>query len=158
EETGFDAPQRHEQPAPLRQSVIARSRFATFRALAADALMRLNAHVDLQTSSGRTTKLDLLVDETRKMLNPIQNRLNFQLHGWSSGLLRSIACSKRLNKPKTSFFAVGGCATLLCGPGDRALQECNLSTGPSVDCSDCIPPGSGKRSDRVFLFRMPLQA
>ena len=38
------------------------------------------------------------------------------------------------------------------GPGDKALQECNLSTEPSMDCSDCIPPGSGKLSDRVFTF------
>src|SRR5260370_32778318 len=28
------------------------------------------------------------------------------------------------------------------------LQECNLSTEPSADCNDCIPPGPGQVSDR----------
>src|SRR6266852_9641545 len=158
EEIGLDAPQRHEQPLALRQSVIARGRFATFRASSTDAAVRLNAHVDPQASLGRISKADLLVDKAREMLNPVQNRLNFQLHGWSFGLVRSIACSKRLNKPETSFCVVGDSATLPCGSGDKALQECNLSTEPSMDCSDCIPPGSGKLPGRVLALRMPLQA
>jgi len=158
EEIGLDAPQRHEQPSALRQSVIARGSFETFRAAAAAAAVRLKVHVDPQASPGRVSKADLLVDKAREMLNPVQNRLNFQLHSWSFGLVRSIACSKRLNKPEISFFAVGGCATLRCGSGDKALQECNLSTESSMDCSDCIPPGSGKLPDRVLALRMPLQA
>ena len=106
EEIGLDAPQRHEQPLALRQSVIAGGRFATFRAVAPAVAVRLKAHVYLQASLGRISKADLLIDKAREMLNPVQNRLNFQLHGWSFGLVRSIACSKRLNKPETSFFAV----------------------------------------------------
>src|SRR5438477_7297881 len=133
-------PQRHEQPPALRQAVIARDRFETFRGAAAAAAVRLKVHVDSQASLGRISKADLLVNKAREMLNPVQNRLNFQLHSWSFGLLRSIACSKRLNKPETRFFAVGCCATLHCGSGDKALQECNLSTEPSMDCNDCIPP------------------
>jgi len=98
------------------------------------------------------SRAERLGKRTCEMLNPVQKCLNFQLHSWSSGFTCSIECQTRLNKPKTSFFAVGSCATLRCGSGDKALQECNLSTGPSVDCNDCIPPGSGKLSDRVFVF------
>src|SRR5208283_3769210 len=85
--------------------------------------------------------------------------LNFQLHSWSSGLMCSIDLQKRLNKPKTSFFVVGGCATSSCGLGDKALQECNLSTEPSMDCSECIPPGAEAMSRTgCLLLAMPLQA
>jgi len=56
----------------------------------------------------------------------------------------SIDSSNDWNKPKTSFFSTRNVFILSCGSGDRALQECNPSAGPSVDCSDCIPPGSGK--------------
>lgn len=57
---------------------------------------------------------------------------------------------KRLDKPKTSFVLPTARAILPRGSGDRALQECNLSTEPSMDCSDCIPPGPGTRLGRVF--------
>jgi hypothetical protein len=113
--------------------------------------VRLNPRFHPQPSSPGAEP-NVLVNEPCEMLNSVQKRLNFQLHSWSSGLTSSIECQKRLNKPKTSFFAVGSCATLLGGPGDKALQECNLSTEPSVDCSDCIPPGSGKLSNRVSTF------
>jgi hypothetical protein len=100
-----------------------------------------------------------LVNEAGEMLNSVQKRLNFQLHSWSSGLTCSIALQNRLNKPKTSFFAVGGCATLQGGLGDKALQECNLSTKPSTDCSECISPGAEAMSRTgCLLFAVPLQA
>ena len=38
------------------------------------------------------------------------------------------------------------------GQGDKALQECNLSTEPSVDCNDCISPGPSQVSDRVLAL------
>ena len=65
EEIGLDAPQRHEQPAALGQSVIARGRFATGRATAAAAAVRLKAHVDPQASPRRISKADLSVDKAR---------------------------------------------------------------------------------------------
>ena len=36
-----------------------------------------------------------------------------------------------------------------CGPGDRALQECNPSTGSSLDCG-CIPPAPAQAWAGVF--------
>src|SRR5207247_2633020 len=47
-----------------------------------------------------------------------------------------------------------------CGSGDRALQECNLSTEPSVDCAS-IPPGPSDclgRDDRIHFRDAPPQA
>jgi len=43
------------------------------------------------------------------------------------------------------------------GQGDKALQECNLSTGPSLDCNRSIPPGL-ESVPPGFLFGMPMQA
>lgn len=53
---------------------------------------------------------------------------------------------------KSNFFVY-----LFCGWEDRALQECNLSAPPPVDCSNSIPPGLGF-PNRVFSFRKHLQA
>jgi hypothetical protein len=43
-----------------------------------------------------------------------------------------------------------------CGPGDRALQECNLSTEPSVDC-ESVPPRFGITPNRGCFPGMPSQ-
>jgi hypothetical protein len=40
----------------------------------------------------------------------------------------------------------------VAGFAQRAQQECNLSNEPSVECRDCIPPGSGTLSNRVLAF------
>ncbi|MEI6779667.1 MAG: HipA domain-containing protein [Verrucomicrobiota bacterium] len=85
------------------------------------------------------------------MLKGVQKRLNLQLHCWSCGLMCSIDSSNDWINRRPVFFYPQR-VILFCGPGDKALQECNLSTEPSVDCSDCIPPGSGKLPDRVFAF------
>jgi hypothetical protein len=84
---------------------------------------------------------------------------NFQLHRWSSGLTVALVFDTDCITEDQRFFQSSdpsqsplqglSCA---CGSGDKALQECNLSTGPSMDCSDCIPPGSGQFPDRVFAF------
>jgi hypothetical protein len=46
------------------------------------------------------------------MLNPVQNRFNFQLHGWSLGLSYSIVFDTDRIKPKTSFFPVATRGTI----------------------------------------------
>src|ERR1017187_2008443 len=43
-----------------------------------------------------------------------------------------------------------------CGPGDRALQECNPSTEPSVDC-ESVPPRFGITPNRGCFPGMPSQ-
>ena len=157
EEIGLDAPQRHEQPAALGQSVIARGRFATCRATAAAAAVRLKSHVDPQASPRRISKADLSVDKAREMLNPVQNCLNFQLHGWSLGSCCSVAAEQHWITRRPVFFYPHR-AILRDGSENRALQECNPSAEPSMDCKDCIPPGSGKLPGRALALRMPLQA
>src|SRR2546430_9493366 len=69
EEIGLDAPQRHEQPAALGQSVIARGRSATCRATAAAAAGRLKAHGDPQASPRRISKPDLPVAQAPEKSN-----------------------------------------------------------------------------------------
>ncbi len=86
---GLDAPQRHKQPGPLRQSVITRGSPTALRALTPNALVGFNADFNAQASPG-AAQPHLLVNEAAKMLNPIQDCLNFQLHSWSSGLTGSI--------------------------------------------------------------------
>jgi hypothetical protein len=102
---------------------------------------------------------DVLVNEAREMLNSVQKRLNFQLHSWSSWLIGSIDRNTDRITEDQPFFHHPQPSTLqapvvrsACGSGDKALQECNLSTEPSMDCSNCIPPGSGQFPDRVFAF------
>jgi len=43
--------------------------------------MGFNLHLDSQRPA-RAPQLDALVNESNKMLNPVQERLNFQLSGW----------------------------------------------------------------------------
>lgn len=104
---------------------------------------------------------DVAEDKSGKMLNRVQNGLNLQLHGWSAAPW-SIDLRQRLISPRPAFFnplpARIFALPCRCGSEDRALQECNLSAEPPVDCSDCIPSGPGQRSDRIPVFRMPLQA
>jgi hypothetical protein len=112
--------------------------------------MGLNPDFDAQPPTA-TAQPDVLINETGKMLNAVQNRLKLQLHGWSSGLMGSIDSQTDWVNRRPVFFhwerAILGRVS-----EDRALQECNPSTEPSVDCSDCIPPGSGKVPGRVFVF------
>jgi hypothetical protein len=112
--------------------------------------MRFDGDFDAAGPAGPVPmEADVLKNEAGKMLNGVQNGLNVQLHCWSSGLMRSIASANDWINRRPVFFHPPG-AILSRGSGDRALQECNPSPEPSVDCSDCIPPGSGTLSNRVF--------
>jgi hypothetical protein len=99
---------------------------------------------------------DVLINEAGKMLNGVQKGLNLQLHGWSLGLFGSIDFDTDCHSPRPAFFHPARAflfrdllIACFCGLGDRALQECNPSTKPSVDCSDRIPSGPRKNSDRI---------
>jgi hypothetical protein len=108
--------------------------------------MRLQADLNTTEPTSGATQPDVLVYKACKMLNPVQKRLNFQLHRWSLGSLclidldiDSVTQDQLLFHRPPDFLPSSSRATFLYGPGDRALQECNLSTGPSVDC-ECIRP------------------
>jgi hypothetical protein len=75
-EMGGDSPQRHKQPAPLRQSVVARGRLLTLRAPPTHVAMRLQADFDRPRLPLSTLQLNLLVNKPRKVLYSVQNRLN----------------------------------------------------------------------------------
>ena len=153
EKPSHDAPQRHKEPPALRQPVIARSGPQAREHLA--GMPPWGSIRDFDAAGPAVpmaVEADVLENKAGKMLNGVQNGLNLQLHRWSSGLMRSIDSSNDWINRRPVFFYRRQRAILSCGSGDRALQECNPSTGPSVDCSDCIPPGSGKLPDRVFAF------
>jgi hypothetical protein len=100
---GLNAPQGHEQPKALRQPIITRRWLATFRAFASHAPVSFQANLDAPGLSSRATESDLLINKTRKMLNPVQNCLNFQLHCWP--LVSLFRRSLPGPKPKVSFFS-----------------------------------------------------
>src|SRR5271169_6473735 len=75
-ELGGNSPQRHKQPAPLRQSVVAGRRLLTLRAPPAHASMRLQADFDRARLSLATLQSNLLVNKPGKVLYSVQNRLN----------------------------------------------------------------------------------
>src|ERR1022692_4692550 len=73
---GGDSPQSHEEPAPLRQAVIARRRFLTTRTAPAYASMRLYGDLDRLRSLWAAKHSDLLVYEPYETLHLIQDGLN----------------------------------------------------------------------------------
>jgi hypothetical protein len=81
EEVANDSPQRDEKPAPLWLLVIARRRFQTGGAFTANPAVRHDLHLHAQ-GTARASDTDALENESHKVLNPVQKRLNFQLGGW----------------------------------------------------------------------------
>jgi len=73
---GGDAPQWHEEPAPLGQAVIARCRFLTTRTAPTYAGMRLYSDLDRLRSLRAAKHADLLIYEPYETLHLIQDGLN----------------------------------------------------------------------------------
>ena len=75
-----DPPQRHKEPAPLGQLVIARTSLLAGGTFAAHAQVGLNPHFDpLRTT--RASQADAVVNKADKMLYLVQEGLNLQLSG-----------------------------------------------------------------------------
>src|ERR1035438_3608058 len=92
EEPSDDSPQRYKQPPPLGQMVITGGGLEALRAFARYALVRRQGNLKTQLIAW-AAQPDVLINEAREMLNPVQKRLNFQLHGWSFWLMGSICCN-----------------------------------------------------------------
>jgi hypothetical protein len=73
---GGDSPQRHEEPAPLGQAVIARRRFLTTRTAPAYTGVRLYGNLDRLRSLRADKHSDPLVYEPHETLHLIQDGLN----------------------------------------------------------------------------------
>src|SRR5439155_20123515 len=159
-----NGPQRDKAPPPLWQLVITRCGLAAHRAFAADCLMRLDGNLQVELAL-EAPQADIRINEAEKRLNLVQNGFNFQLHGWSLGLTCSIDLNTdRITEDQLFFhpicpFGFQAPGLVSChGSGDKALQECNLSTESSVDCIDCIRPVWAKsRTGFLVSFWMPLQ-
>src|ERR1039457_2568405 len=119
---GRDAPQRNKQPAPLPQPVIARRRLLTLRAAPPHAPMGLHCDFNPVLMPSPLAEPNLLVNKPYIMLNPVQNRFNFELNGWSPG--RALVCcsNHRLTPPtKTSYSLLD---PFLAAPGAASPSAC----------------------------------
>ena len=144
-----DAPQRHKQPAPLRQTVIARRRPPALRTASPYSSMWLHHDLNRFRSPVVAMHTHFAVYEAHETLHEIQNRLNLQLNGWSPlGLClpencRLTQCGDRL------FFSLfwGDQRPSPTGPArpesslPRAVQEA-ARRPPST-------PGLSRRSGRI---------
>ena len=83
EEEHLDAPERHEKPGTLRQAVVPWRAPQAARAPAAPAVMGLQSHFDAVRPASLGAKLNVAINETGEMLNPVQNGLNFELDSWA---------------------------------------------------------------------------
>ena len=74
-------PQRHEAPTALLHHVISRTRLEALRTAAMNSLVRL--HPDFNPGRYPAAQTNALVNKSHKMLNPVEDGFNFQLHRWS---------------------------------------------------------------------------
>jgi hypothetical protein len=128
------------------------------------ACVRLHGNLDALVGA-LADQSNIAVNKARKRLNPVQNRFNFQLDKLAFRFDYSQPIETSIGEPKASFFllllgahAFQAFARMLPwtrDPGDRALQECNLSTGSPMDCGRIRPvrtskpgPGLGHRDHR----------
>src|SRR5487761_178010 len=79
EEIGGDSPQGHEQPTPLGQAIVAGCGSLALRAASSNAFMRLDGNLDGERVA-LTLHSHLVIDETHKMLHPVQDGLNLELN------------------------------------------------------------------------------
>ncbi len=79
-----DAPQRHKEPGALLQPVIARRGLEAAGAFGRDGRMRLDGDFDATgLAIPMALQADVVVNESGKTLNRVQNGLNLQLNSWS---------------------------------------------------------------------------
>ena len=152
----FNSPQRHKQPPALRQPVVSRSGPPTAGTSRRNTAVRHHRHFNAPGLAIAAAQPDVLEDKARKMLNRVQNRFNLQLHRWSFGFIGLFVSPNGRINPRPVFFCPKR-AILPRGSGDRALQEGNLSTEPSVDCG-CIRPARASNRGRTCSVAMPSQA
>jgi hypothetical protein len=116
--------------------------------------MRLNPHFDAQLASGGVQP-NLLVDKSRKMLNLVQNRLNFQLHCWPlvSSLHRS---SHRSETQRSALFfrlQLAGLHPIQHQPAPSYSQE-RASGGNELSNSKFALPPVATRNGLASLLRI----
>jgi hypothetical protein len=156
-----DSPQRHEVPEPLRQSVVTGHGLLALRTPTVHGGVRLHLDVDAQ-SPPASPEANLLVNKTGKRLNPVQDRLNLQLNGWSPGQGFAV-----YEQPQTTWtwgdqlfvsglaYPFDPCHTAAARTEDRALRGRNPNAAPSLHTAD--GPG-GRLNPIVRLFLLQEQS
>jgi len=142
EETRRDSPQRHEMPEPFRQSIVARSGEQALSTLAVHGGVRLAVDVDAQAGV-LAQEANLPVNETGKMLNPVQNGLNGQLNSWSPGQGFAVFNNGKLPETLGDQLFISGfvnrwasCDAADAWAEDRALRGRNLSAVQSLHTAE----------------------
>ena len=133
-EVGGDVPQERKEPGPFGQVIIARRRFQALGTFAIHGGMGLQMNVNVQVGTV-FPEPDIPVNEARKMLKPVQNRLNVKLHSGSfscwfvlfftkpqtNRTAEDPLCNSALAPRRPPRYAVHGPAE------DKALRGRNLS-------------------------------
>jgi len=133
EKAGRDAPQRHKEPRPLRQPVIAGRRFQAVGTLGGDGRVRF--HLDFEATGlavAMALEADVAENESGKTLNRVQNGFNVQLNSWSP--FRGLVRFRNLHLTRTSgdqlfaFTVLDALAPSLGGGGERRRRLSNSSS------------------------------
>lgn len=95
EKVNHDAPEWHEQPAAFIHHIVSRARFQALRTFPRHPLIRSDLHLDPWVARS-LSQSNALVNESNKMLNQVQQRLNFQLSGWCFLFFHPIRIPNRL--------------------------------------------------------------
>jgi len=159
-ESRRDVPQGREEPGPCGQAIIPRRAFQADGALAVDGGMGFQMDVNLQ---GATVlpEPDLPVNETDKVLNPIQNGLNLELNSWSPGWLfftNRCETTSDHRRPAISFTFFPHPASALLLKAARALRRSGTRSAGAASfraSSSRRPDGSGVNKSAADLFKRP---
>ena len=79
-EVDENSPERHKEPAPFREVVVARTALLTGGAFAAESPVGVNPHLDPRHAV-RASQADAVIHKADKRLDPVQEGLNLQLSG-----------------------------------------------------------------------------
>jgi hypothetical protein len=82
-EMRHQTPQRHKEPSTLRQVVVTRCRLATMGTPGRATRVRHEGYLQAGLAMQLIQEPNIMENKARKMLNGVQNSLNFQLHRWS---------------------------------------------------------------------------
>ena len=82
-EMRHQTPQRHKEPSTLRQVVVTRCRLATMGTPGRAPRVGREGYLQAGLAILLIQKPDVMKNKAWKMLNGVQNSLNFQLHRWS---------------------------------------------------------------------------
>src|SRR5271155_2267631 len=99
EKPRHDPPQRNKQPGALLQVIITGGRLETEGTFAPHPAVRRHRNLDLPRAAvAVAAEPDILINESRKMLNGVQEGLNLQLNSWSPFRLFALPLNSQITR------------------------------------------------------------